>query len=300
MDRAHDIAQDGARLIARNFGAHGERWLAALPGQIAALEREWSVETIAQLGNAGECAWLGVVRRHDGTDAILKISVPHAEARHEGDALRAWTGDGAVRLLAASDDGFALLLERAVPGDTLWNLPVDAGNAVACAVARRLWLPVEAGAPYVRLDDLVARWRGQIPSDAPAQGYSRRMIDTVLGLAAELVADAPAPVLLHGDLHPGNVLAADREPWLAIDPKPVLGDPAFDWAQLLANRCEAALALADPAAELVRQVHQLAALCELDPRRIAAWTVVKSLGWDIGPSRAALLFDVWDAFEARH
>lgn len=286
---------DNSRQIARNFGAHGERWLAALPAQLDALERAWAIERIAEVETVGECAWIGVVRRADGSDAILKITVPHAEARHEGDALRAWAGDAAVHLLAASEDGFALLLERAVPGESLWSLPVDAGNAVACAVGRRLWRTPEPGAPFVRLDDMVARWRGQIPSQAPGQGYSRLMIDAALQLACELVAGSPAPRLLHGDLHPGNILAARRAPWLAIDPKPVVGDPAYDWAQWLGNRCEAALALADPCSELVRQVHQLADACGQDPRRVAGWAFVKALGWDLGPSRAAILFDVWDA-----
>lgn len=288
---------DDARMIARTFGAHGERWLAGLPAHVADLEQTWSLERTADLERTGECAWIGAVRRADGSPAILKVSVPHVEARHEGDALRAWDGDAAVRLLATSDDGFTLLIERCVPGDTLWSLPVEAGNAVACAVARRLWRPVDPGAPFVRLSDIVARWRGQIPTEATAQGYSRRMIDEALALAADLVADSPEPVLLHGDLHPGNILSAAREPWLAIDPKPVVGDPAYDWAQLLANRVEAALALADPCAELVRQVHQLADACSLDPPRIAAWAAVKALGWDVGPSRAALLFDVWDALQ---
>lgn len=284
-----------ARTIARSFGAHGERWLAGLPAQVAELERAWRCEQIATLEAAGECAWIGVVRREDGSDAILKISVPHVEARHEGDALHAWAGEAAVRLHAASDDGFALLLERCLPGETLWALPVEAGNTVACAVGKRLWRPVPAGAPFVRLSDVVARWRGQIPAAAPGQGYSRRMIDAALQLCAELVRGSPPPLLLHGDLHPGNILSSRREPWLAIDPKPVVGDPAYDWAQLLCNRCEAALALADPCRELVRQVHQISDLCAQDPERVAAWAFVKALGWDIGPSRAALLFDLWDA-----
>lgn len=284
-----------ARQLASNFGAAGERWLAGLPARIAALARAWSIDQVAQIEAAGECAWIGVARRADGGEAILKITVPHAEARHEGDALRAWAGDGAVRVHAISDDGFALLLERCAPGESLWALPVDDGNAIACALAQRLWRPVADDAPFVRLVDQVAEWRESVPIEAPGLGYSRATIDDAMRLAGELLVDAPAPRLLHGDLHPNNILSAQREPWLAIDPKPVVGDPAYDWAQMLGNRCEAALALADPCSELVRQVRRLADACGQDPRRIAGWAVVKALGWDIGPSRAAILFDVWDA-----
>lgn len=279
--------------IERNFGAAGLQWLAELPTRIATLERAWRLDWLAELETNGACAVIGLVRRHDGRDAILKLGFPHEEARHEASALRAWGGDGAARLLAVSDDGFALLLERCVPGESLWSLNVDAGNAVICDLARRLWRPVGADAPFTRLDAAVAAWCAQAPDERCAAGYAPEVVKAALQLGGSLCADAPAAVLLHGDLHPGNILSAERVPWLAIDPKPLVGDPAFDWAQLLANRVPVACTLPDPCAELTRQTLMLAANGGDDPARVAGWAVVKALGWDLGAAPTAVLYAVW-------
>ena len=99
----------------------------------------------------------------------------------------------------------------------------------------------------------------------------------------------PRTVLLHGDFHPGNVLAAAREPWLAIDPKPLLGDPAYDLAQWLGNRCEAVERSPDAGSAIRRQIDHLSDLLNLDPARVAGWAFVKSLGWDWGPPVARIL-----------
>lgn len=194
---------------------------------------------------------------------------------------------------AIERNGFALLLERCVPGDTLWSLNVDAANVVVCDLARHLWVPVGADAPFARLDAVVAAWCAQVPDERRAAGYAPEVVTAAVQLGASLCADPPADVLLHGDLHPGNILSAERTPWLAIDPKPVVGDPAFDWAQLLANRIPVACTLPNPCAELTRQTRMLAASCGHDPARVAGWAMVKALGWDLGPAPTALLHAVW-------
>ncbi len=273
------------------FGSEGERWLAALPEMIDALSRAWRIELLAPLDTDGLCAWVGLVRREDGGDAVLKLTVPHAEARHEGDALACWGGDGAVRLLAASDDGFALILERAVPGDALSTLPADDADALVCALAPRLWRDPGPSAPFISLSALVAEWRRDLASQLA--GYDPAVVDLALALGAELAATSPEPRLLHGDLHSGNVLASGRG-WLAIDPKPLVGDPAYEWAQWLGDRCEVVEASADPCGELVRRTLQIAGACALDPLRVAGWTLLKSVAWEFGPARAALFRDVWE------
>ena len=97
-------------------------------------------------------------------------------------------------------------------------------------------------------------------------------------------------MVLHGDFHPGNVLSAAREPWLAIDPKPLVGDPAYDLAQWLGNRCESAERRADPVAAIRQQIERLSDLLCLDPARVAGWAFVKSVAWDWGaPSTRVLL-----------
>jgi streptomycin 6-kinase len=233
-------------------------------------------------------SWVAPVRLADGSEAVLKVGIPHAEARHEADALRAWNGRGAVRLLQAAEDGFALLIERCVPGTDLWALGEEEANAVGAGILRQLWRDPPAGAPCGRLADLAAAWRDELPREAPGQGYDAGLVTRAVELAGALAASEPRAVLLHGDFHPGNVLAAARVPWLAIDPKPLVGDPAYDLAQWLANRLPAAERTPDPVAAIRRQIAQFSALLGLDARRVVGWAFVKSLGWDWGPPAARL------------
>ncbi len=277
------------RETASGFGAAGARWLDELPARVAELERAWSLTAGQAFDADGYVAWVAPVRLEDGADAVLKISIPHPEARHEGDALRFFAGQGAIRLLRATEDGFSLLLERCTPGTNLWSLGEAEGNAAGAAVLQRLWRETPPAIAFDRLSDLAAEWVEELPRAAPAAGFDAPLVTRAVELARELAATQPRRVLLHGDFHPGNVLAATREPWLAIDCKPLVGEPAYDLAQWLGNRCEKAGPSSDPVAALRRQIDQFSELLGLDPARVAGWAFVKSLGWDWGPPTARLL-----------
>ena len=136
-------------------------------------------------------------------------------------------------------------------------------------------LPAPPCVPFTRLSDMVARWRGQLPGVAHGQGYSRMMIDAALQLGAELTADAPAPRLLHGDLHPGNILAARREPWLAIDPKPLSGEWAFAVAPVLWNRWDEATRAHNLRAHLRLRLGLVCEAAGIDEDRAMAWSFVR-------------------------
>jgi streptomycin 6-kinase len=282
------------RETAFGFGADGLRWLDELPAHVAALERAWSFTAQQPFVTDGGVSWVAPVQLEDGSEAVLKIGIPHPEARHEADALRVLDGRGAVRLLRASEDGFSLLLERCVPGTNVWPLDVDEGNAVGAAVFRRLWRAPDPGVTFERLSGLAADWCEELPRTAPGAGYDAPLVARAVELARELAETQPTWVLLHGDFHPGNVLAAAREPWLAIDPKPLVGDPAYDLAQWLGNRCEAAERSPDAVAAIRWQIDQLSDLLDLDRARVAGWAFVKSLGWDWGPPVARLLHAAMD------
>jgi streptomycin 6-kinase len=229
-------------------------------------------------------------------EAVLKVGIPHDEARHEAEALRFYAGRGAVRLLRASEDGFALLLERCAPGTNLWSLSEDEGDAVAAETLRRLWREPPSDGPFVALSDLVDEWREEWPRTAPGEGYDPDLIRQASERGKELAETQPERALLHGDFHPGNVLAAQREPWLVIDCKPVAGDPAYDPAQWLANRYDAAVLTGDPVHALRRQIRRFAERLELDPARIAGWAFVKSLGWSWGPEVARVFQQAAEAW----
>ncbi|MGI8972366.1 MAG: aminoglycoside phosphotransferase family protein [Dehalococcoidia bacterium] len=277
------------RETAAGFGAEGLYWLEHLPAHVTELEQTWSLTAGRAFDTDGQVSWVAPVYLQDGSDAVLKISIPHPEARHEADALRSLDGQGAVRLLCASEDGFSLLLERCVPGTNLWALDVEEGNAAGAAVLRQLWRELRSPVVLDSVSDLAAEWCESLPREAPAAGYDAALVARAVELARQLAATQPRTVLLHGDFHPGNVLSAAREPWLAIDPKPLVGDPAYDLAQWLGNRCEAVERAPDAAAAIRRQIDQFSDLLGLDPARIAGWAFVKSLGWDWGAPVARIL-----------
>jgi streptomycin 6-kinase len=279
--------------LREDFGEEGVRWLEELPGRVASLERAWGIKAERAFDIDGCCSWVAPVRLADGSEAVLKVGIPHDEARYEGDALRLIDGDGAVRLLRASEDGYSLLLERCVPGTDLWTLGEEEGNAVGAGVLRRLWREPDPKVPFERVSEAADRWCREVPEEAPAAGYDPALIDRAVALARELAESQPRQVLLHGDFHPANVLAAGREPWLAIDCKPMVGEPAYDLAQWLHNRGRNGTATVGA---LRWQIAQLSELLDLDPARVAGWAFVKSLGWDLGPASARLLHDAMSQF----
>jgi streptomycin 6-kinase len=210
------------------------------------------------------------VQRADGTAAVLKLGRRHVEAEHEAAGLRVWAGNGAVRLLdflRVDEDTDALLLEACEPGTSASSLPEPEQDEVLCTLLRRLWLRPPPESPFRPLADLCDAWAGGL--DVVRAGT--RLGDTGLarlgaGLFQELARDwAGPPVLLVTDLHAGNVVAAEREPWLMIDPKPYLGDPTYDLCQHMLN-CPGRV-LADPRAFASR----LAGLADLDVDRLLRW-----------------------------
>jgi streptomycin 6-kinase len=258
------------------FGDDGRRWVEELPGRIERLRRRWGLDLGPPFEPGGVTSWVAPA----GTDAVLKVVVPHREADHEAAALRAWAGTGAVRLLDEDPGEHALLLERCRPGTALRlaGRPDDEVLDTAVTTAARLWRPVAAAEPYERLADVMAEW---------AELVEDRAQHHVVPLAPELVVEGAAllrrlpvtadrEVLLHGDLHPANLLAAEREPWLAIDPKPVRGDPAFDLPPLVLQTGDL-LGAADPAAELDRRLRRVSAASGVDVDRIRAWGLARSV-----------------------
>jgi streptomycin 6-kinase len=209
-----------------------------------------------------------------GGPAVLKVGWVHDEAEHEADGLRAWDGRGTVRLLRAHRDGAtqAMLLEAGRPGVPLSHaLPGPEQDAVLAGLLRRLWITPPPGGPFRPLQEMCAGWARTFWRDYGRAGaLGRDQVDPGLARAAmalfrELPAAAPDSVLLATDLHHGNVLASEREPWLAIDPKPYTGDPAYDVLQHMLN-FPARLA-ADPGGFAAR----MAGLTSLDTGRVRLW-----------------------------
>lgn len=195
---------------------------------------------------------------------VLKIGWPHDEAEHEADGLRLWAGDGAVRLYAADSFGptSALLLERCEPGTPLARalLPSEQ-DVVIAGLLRRLWCHSPDGGPFRPLYEMCDAWAAEF-TEAPA--IDPGIVRAGLALLRELPRDATEQVLLCTDLHGENVLAASREPWLMIDPKPYIGDPAYDVVQHMLN---ADRLRGDP----LGLARRMAGLLDLDAERVRLW-----------------------------
>jgi streptomycin 6-kinase len=275
-----------ARLLAHS--ADRGAWIATLPDTVDALVRRWSLTLGRPFEPGGECSWVAPAGCGSCTELVLKVGWAHDDGRDEAAGLRAWDGRGAVRVVADHADGqtSALLLERAVPGTPLSVLPGPEQDEVVVGLLRRLWITPADGHPFRPLSALCDDWAA---SAEPALTHlDPGLVRAGLDLFRTLPRDDTPQVLLPTDLHAENVLAARREPWLVIDPKPYLGDPAYDVLQHLLN--DPARLTADPRGFARR----MAGLAGLDGDRVQAWLfarcVVEAAWWpyDVAAIAAAL------------
>ncbi len=246
----------------------GREWLAALPGLVAELAGRWGLSLGEAFDHGGYTAVVLPAELGDGTPAVLKLSFPHMEGRDEAAGLRFWDGDPTVRLLAADEERQALLLERCLPGHDLNALPEARRDEVLAGILRRLWRPAPPRHGFRHLAEMIAYWSGETERDE-ARWPDRELVREGLAVWRELSEPSGDDVLLATDAHAGNVLAAQRRPWLLIDPKPFVGDRAYDATQHLFDQRERLEA--DPRGF----VRRWAALLDLDEERVRAWTFAR-------------------------
>jgi streptomycin 6-kinase len=260
-------------------------WLAELPGLVADLAGRWSLEVGEPFQPGGQCSWTAPVTGPAGTDLVLKVEFrfPSGEQRDEAAGLRLWDGHGAARLYAAceTESAQALLIERCLPGTPLGRaLPEPEQDQVVAGLLRQLWAQPPASYPFRPLTQMCAAWADEFERDYAAAGAANR-IDPGLARAGialfrALPETAADRVLLCTDLHGDNILAAQRAPWLVIDPKPYVGDPAYDLLQHMLN-CEDRLA-ADPAG----LANRMAGLAGADAGRVRQWLFARSVQESVG------------------
>ena len=241
------------------------RWADRLPELVAIATERWGLEVDAPFEPGGTTAWVAPATTL-GAACVLKIMYPHPEGAHEAEGLRVWDGNGAVRLLDALTEGSVpvLLLERCVPGTALRTSPEREQDRVVTRLLRRLWAaPVDA-VTFPSLQQMCDQWANRFETQEPPP-IDAGLVRTGLALFRELPSTATTSALLCTDLHAGNVLAARREPWLVIDPKPHVGEPTYDALQHMLN-CPRRLH-ADPADLCAR----MADLLDLDRERLGLW-----------------------------
>jgi streptomycin 6-kinase len=213
----------------------------------------------------------------DGTPAVLKLIHPHRESEHEADALASWDGDGAVRLLDRTGDGLGVLIERCEPGTPLSAAGAETALGVLTGLLPRLWVP--AGPPFHTLADESAWWVSSLADEWEAAGrpFERRLVDAALEAMTALAPTQGEQVLLHQDLHGDNVLAAEREPWLAIDPKPLTGERELAVAPIVRS-----FELGHSRRAVIGRLDRLTSELGLDRDRARGWTIGQTVAWAVG------------------
>lgn len=281
------IPDEAVASLLAHRGPAARAWTERLPGVLDRWAERWSLR-LGEPYPGLSFNYVTRVRLGDGTAAVLKVGILEEGAfGMEARALERVAGRGMVALLrrAVDDDGatLLLLLERVEPGTPLAALEDDErATALAAGVMRRIWHPASAADGFAT----VAEWGRGLAAHraryADANPIPRALFERGEALYHELEASAAAPVLLHGDLHHDNILAATREPWLAIDPKGLVGEPAYETGPWLRNPRPLLAALPDARPLLARRIAQLSEELGIARERIHGWglaTAVLSACW---------------------
>jgi streptomycin 6-kinase len=260
----------------------GRDWLRELPARIARCVEKWGL----RLEPPYQQSFVSIVfpaMLRDGSPGVLKIQWPHIESEHEEEALRLWNGNGAVQLFGFDPAEHALLLERCEPGDHLSAARPEQALEIFIDLLPRLWVP--AAQPFRTLADECNLWREQLPLDWERAGrpFETALLDAALE-AMNCLSDEPgAQVLLHQDLHGDNVLRATREPWLAIDPKPLAGERELSLAPIIRG-----YEFGHSRTETIYRLDKLSTSLQLDRERCRLWALAQTLAWGFA---GAMVYD---------
>ncbi len=258
----------------------GRAWLDRLPGIVREIEERWELR-LGTPFHGGSCSWVAPAERPDGEPAVLKVTWPHREAEGEAPGLHAWDGNGAVRLHRWDPEHGALLIERCTPGTPLDDSPLPPAErlALAAGLLRDLWAaPTPPDGRLERVDAVCAEWADVLQERMfrLRPGYDPGLVALGADLLRKLPVTATREVVVHGDFNPGNVLAARRRPWLAIDPKPMVGDPAYDPWPLL-TQVDDPFTHPDPRPVLRERCTLVGGVLGEDPARLFAWSVARAV-----------------------
>jgi len=260
----------------------GTEWLERLPALVEECAEIWSLR-VGEPYTGGNVSWVAPVEVPYWGLAVLKVVFPEPESELEGSALVHWRGEGAVLHYLSDPDRCALVVERCDPSTPLWSVPdEEKANRIAAAVLRRLWRRIPDEHRFRLLADVAAAWAEELPERWERNGrpYERSLLDEAVAFLRDAGPAQRGPVLCHQDFHGGNVLRAARELWLAIDPKPLVGEREFDTASLLRDRRWELRADLHPERRIRRRLDQLAAELDLDRERMRGWGIAHALAWD--------------------
>lgn len=275
------IPEEFARAVRAFRGAEGETWLRGLPATIEACAARWSLE-VGPPFLPLSYNYVATATRDGGERFVLKLCFHgDAEAATEREALRLFEGRGSVRLLEADEELGALLLERLEPGTKLSEL-CDADDEGATSAAASVMRSLRRPAPPVHEFPSVADWgrgfrRHRVNFNGTSGPLPARLFDEAETLFRDLNDSADEQVLLHADLHHGNIIAARREPWLAIDPKGIVGDAAYEVGALLRNPNDRMLGWPSLPRITERRIRQLSEELCFERERVRGWGLSQAI-----------------------
>lgn len=261
------------------FGASGESWIAQLPELLASLEQRWQIRVLPPF--ALSYNYVAPAVRASGEQVVLKVYHPNPELLSEMTALELYGGRATIRLLEMDVDRGAMLLERAEPGMPLVEMADDdEATRIAARMMQKLWIPAPENAAGVF--PTTQKWgkgfeRLRATFGGGTGPYAPRVVERAERVFAALEASTAAPVLLHGDLHHWNIISAQREPWLIIDPKGVIGEPAYEPGALLRNPYPDLPGAAELVRRLPRRLDILHEMLGLDRERMLAWSMAQAM-----------------------
>jgi streptomycin 6-kinase len=279
------IPEDFANFMLKLSGDTGQAWLERLPTILATSEEHWNMAIGSPISNLS-FNYVAYATLADGTEVIVKTGLTN-EFPAQPEALQHFAGHGMVQMLGYDPLNAVMLLERLKPGISLRSIKDDkAAIAAAIEVMRKLRRPLAPEHyPFPTVSDwgkgfarLRKQFGGGIGPCPPA------IFDIGERLYTELCESMTEHVLLHGDLHQDNILSAEREPWLAVDPKGVIGEPAYETGPLLRNFWPDILSVPNPKSVMKRRVDQLAAELDFERERVYSWGLARaalSILWGI-------------------
>jgi streptomycin 6-kinase len=231
------------------------------------------------LGEPSEGSYVSVASpaaRDGDWSFVLKLQFPHRESDHEATALRAWQGNGAVQLIDEARDLGALLIERCIPGTHLADAGSESALPILAELIQRLAIPIAE--PFTPLADEAHRWAENLPSrwEAAGRPFERLLVDRALELLVPLAGSQGEQVLIHQDLHAHNVLRAQRDPWLAIDPKPLHGEIEFALAPIVRSH-----ELGHSRHAVLHRLDYLSETLGVDRTRSRDWCLAQTVAWSI-------------------
>jgi streptomycin 6-kinase len=275
----HEPAKGVPDSLAWLVGEPGGRpWLSALPSLVSECVHHWGLTLEEPLG--GNVSFVALATTAGGSDVVLKIGFPHPESEHEAAALAQWEGRGAVRLLDYDPERRALLLERCTPGGNLWEEPEHVATEAIARVLEELWETPVTARPFQTLSSAARLWTADLSAayERAEHPFEQEMFEEAIAFMATARAPRRDDVILHQDLHGGNVLRRSVD-WVAIDPKPLLGERAFDLTSYLRDRRDD-LASNPDALDLVRKrLDRLCLSLDVDRERARGWALAHALAW---------------------